>query len=109
MSERILEEGFHQRVFALVKKVPKGRVTTYGDVAIALGSVAVARHIGFALAALRNDEVPWQRVINSQGRISFPVDSEQYRRQKALLLAEGVVFDERDRVDLARLRWLFTS
>jgi methylated-DNA-protein-cysteine methyltransferase-like protein len=106
-DHRVLGPGFHERVFALVCEVPAGRVTTYGDVARTLGAVEVARHVGFALAALRDDSVPWHRVINSRGRISFPVGSAQWRRQQALLEAEGVHVSDEGRVDLRRLAWTF--
>jgi len=104
-DHRVLKPGFHERVFALVCQVPPGRVTTYGDLARTLGAIQVARHVGFALAALKDDGVPWHRVINSRGRISFPIDSERWRRQRALLEAEGVDVSERGGVDLRALAW----
>ena len=102
---RVVGPGFHQRVYALVRQVPPGRVTTYGDVATLLGSPRVARHVGFALAALREDDVPWHRVINARGRISFKGDLGRAELQRALLQAEGIAFDALDRVDLPALRW----
>ena len=73
IEDRVVTKGFHQRVYETVSQVPIGRVTTYGDVATVLGSPRVARHVGWALAALvdESNTVPWQRVINAQGRISF--------------------------------------
>ncbi|MEZ4238133.1 MAG: MGMT family protein [Myxococcota bacterium] len=97
---RVVTEGFHQRVFAVVRLVPAGAVTTYGDVAAALGARSVARHVGYALAALgrhgASDDVPWHRVLNVKGA---PVGDTS---QRALLEAEGVAFDGRGRVDLRR-------
>jgi methylated-DNA-protein-cysteine methyltransferase-like protein len=107
MTERVVTEGFHQRVFDKVKEVPAGRVTTYGDVAAALGSPRVARHVGWALAALREEDVPWHRVINSRGRISFKGDTPRAVLQRAKLEAEGVTFSATGRVDLKLLRWTF--
>ncbi len=81
-------------------------MSTYGDVATILGSPRVARHVGFALAALREDDVPWHRVINSRGRISFKGDTVRGALQRSRLEAEGIVFDEVGRVvDFQRLRW----
>jgi methylated-DNA-protein-cysteine methyltransferase-like protein len=104
----VVTEGFHARVYAVVCQVPPGRVTTYGDVATVLGSPRVARHVGWALAALpaeRTDEVPWHRVINAKGMISFRGDTRRGEEQRRRLEAEGVAFDERGRVDLKRLRF----
>lgn len=104
---RILRQDFHARVFDLVRAVPAGRIATYGDIARELGAVSVARHVGFALAALRDDTVPWHRIVNSRGTISFPKESERYCLQRMLLEAEGITFGDRDRLDLKQLRWTF--
>lgn len=101
---RIVGPGFNRRVYAVVRTVPPGAVTTYGDVATILGSPRVARHVGFALAALDDPGVPWHRVINSRGRISFKGDTARGRLQRALLEQEGVAFDAAGRVALRRLR-----
>ena len=90
--------GFRAKVYATVKKVPKGKVTTYGDVAGALGSRRVARQVGFALAALNDDSVPWQRVINASGRISFRGDPVRGTAQQRALEREGITFDDHGRV-----------
>lgn len=109
--ERVVTPGFHARVYAAVRRVPAGRVTTYGDVAAALGSPRVARHVGWALAGLRDDDpdhadVPWHRVINAQGRISHRGDIGRAALQQALLEGEGIAFTG-DRVDLRAVRWRF--
>ncbi len=103
----MVREGFHARVYERVRLVPAGRVTTYGDVAAALGSPRVARHVGWALAALRDEDVPWHRVINARGTISFKGDTARGELQRSRLEAEGVSFDERGRVALKQLRWVF--
>lgn len=95
---RVVGPGFRAKVYAVVKKVPKGKVTTYGDVAGALGSRRVARQVGFALAALDDDTVPWQRVINASGRISFRGDPVRGTAQQRALEREGIAFDEQGRV-----------
>jgi methylated-DNA-protein-cysteine methyltransferase-like protein len=102
---RVVTAGFHARVYAVVRQVPEGRVTTYGDVAAGLGSPRVARHVGWALAALGEGDVPWHRVINASGRISSKGDVVRAALQQRLLEAEGVSFDPAGRVDLRGLRW----
>ena len=108
-SQRVLRPGFHERVFALVRQVPPGSLTSYGDVARALGAVQVARHVGNALAALRDETVPWQRVVNSRGRISVPPRSPSFERQRAALEAEGVPVDDEGRVPLSTRRHVFDA
>lgn len=102
---RVITPGWHDRVYAVVSIVPAGRVTTYGDVATVLGSPRVARQVGWALAALRDSGVPWFRVINAQGRISYRGDVGRGTLQQTLLEAEGIVFDANGRCDLAVYRW----
>ncbi len=111
VEPRVVSPGFNARVYAVVRQVPAGFVTTYGQVATLMGSPRVARHVGFALAALgRTDEpVPWHRVVNAQGRISYRGDTGRGQQQRVLLEQEGVVFDERERVDLKRFRYGFPS
>jgi methylated-DNA-protein-cysteine methyltransferase related protein len=73
-----------------------------------LGSPRVARQVGYAMAAVQpEDDVPWHRIINAQGRISHRGDVGRARMQRALLEAEGVEFDATERVELARYRWTF--
>jgi methylated-DNA-protein-cysteine methyltransferase related protein len=103
-------EEFNERVWALARKIPKGRVATYGQLAMLLrppegveSSTYRAfgpRWVGGAMAGCPND-VPWQRVINSQGKISPRPGGE---KQRALLEAEGVEFTT-DRVDFKKYGW----
>ena len=97
---RIVGPGFFERVFQVVKTVPSGSVTTYGDVAAALGMRSVARKVGHALAAIPadRDDVPWHRVINSQGRISRPLETASGKAQKSLLESEGMAVEASGRV-----------
>jgi methylated-DNA-protein-cysteine methyltransferase-like protein len=96
-----------ERVYALLCQVPPGRVVTYGVLGRSLG--CSARTVGFALAALpAGHDLPWQRVINSRGRISPRADGDGDEVQRLLLEAEGVSFDAAGRVDLARYAWRFT-
>ncbi len=105
---RIVGPGFHERVYALVQQVPRGRVTTYGDLAAALGLRSAARHVGFALAALPcdRDDVPWHRVINSSGKLSSRIGGAPSGRQMRRLVAEGVAMRPNGRIaDFAELRF----
>ncbi|TNF28261.1 MAG: cysteine methyltransferase [Deltaproteobacteria bacterium] len=109
-ERRVVTPGFHARVYAVVREVPRGLVTTYGDVATMLGSPRVARHVGWALAALGPDDadVPWHRVINSRGHLSYRGDDVRAVQQTTMLAAEGVHLDDSGRViDFARLRYAF--
>ena len=99
-----LKQPYH-RIHAVVRRIPKGRVATYGQVAALAGLPGRARQVGYALRALDDDAVPWHRVINAQGGISPRADPEFVGVQRLLLEAEGVEFDSRDRVHLRRFRW----
>lgn len=82
-----------QAVWSVVAAIPRGRVMTYAEVADRAGLGRAARMVSSALrTAPAHMELPWQRVINSQGKISFPKDSAAYIKQYELLLGEGVVF-----------------
>jgi methylated-DNA-protein-cysteine methyltransferase related protein len=92
----------------MVRRVPRGHVATYGQIATLLGSPRVARQVGYAMAAVRpHDDVPWHRIINAKGQISHRGDLGRARMQRELLEAEGVRFDAQERVDLERHRWRF--
>ncbi len=81
------------RVYALVKLIPRGKLLSYGKVAALLGVPNGAREVGWALAALpEGTDVPWQRVVNAQGRISRRRYQGDEQRQRELLEAEGVQF-----------------
>ncbi len=102
---------FNRRVWDVVRQIPAGRVASYGQIARLIRPPAGvdpqdylafgARWVGSALAVCP-DDVPWQRVINAKGEISLRPGAE---RQRRLLEAEGVVFNERGRVDLDRFGW----
>lgn len=90
----------HDRLYALVRHIPRGKVTTYGQLGAMCG-IADSRIVGDAMHTAR--DIPWQRVINSRGQISLK--GEPGRRQRTLLEEEGVVFDEKDTIELARFGW----
>ena len=105
---RIVGPGFHQQVHDLVRTVPAGAVTTFGDVAAALGSKNVARHVGYALAALPDGtDVPWWRVVNAQGRLPRP-DACPNQLQAERLRDEGVDVDGPRILEFARVRHAFS-
>ena len=98
---------FYRLVYRLVRRVPRGRVVTYGQVAAILGQPRGARAVGMALGALRGPLlhlVPWHRVINAAGRCSHR-DGLSASTQRDLLAGEGVRFDRHGKVDLRRVRW----
>ncbi len=97
-----------RRIYAVVAKIPRGRVATYGWIAERAGLPRRARLVGQALSQLPSGRrVPWHRVINAQGRISFPARSRQAREQHRRLEGEGLYF-LRGRVDLERFGWRLT-
>lgn len=108
--------GFFEQVYRLVRQVPRGKVTSYGAIARMLGHPRAARTVGWALHSLppsipptggdeKGDDVPWHRVINSQGRISFSCHEHNADLQRALLEAEGIEFDEHGYVDWDHFGW----
>ena len=89
-------------VWQVVDGIPRGHVLTYGEVARLAGMSRAARRVSQAMRrAPRGMKLPWHRVINAQGKISFPEDSSGYQRQKELLEGEGVVF-LKGKIDLDR-------
>jgi methylated-DNA-protein-cysteine methyltransferase-like protein len=89
----------------VVRRIPRGRVATYGQVARLAGLTNAARQVGYALHALRAPTaLPWHRVINSSGRISLPAAGGGLE-QRMRLLAEGVVVGAGGRVSLGRFQW----
>lgn len=95
----------YDRIYQVVRRIPKGRVATYGQIAALTGIPGRARQVGYALSALNDDTVPWHRVINAQGAISPRAAPEFVRIQRRLLEAEGVTLDDDDRVPLDQYRW----
>ncbi len=98
------DERIRKEIHAMVRKIPRGEVATYGHIAYFLGT-CTARMVGEAMAALpEGTDVPWHRVLNSEGKISLP--GAAGARQRRLLVAEGVRFDARGRVDFEEVGWM---
>jgi methylated-DNA-protein-cysteine methyltransferase-like protein len=98
---------FHRLVYRVVRRIPRGKVATYGQIAAILGQPRGARAVGMALGALRDadvETVPWQRVIGAAGRCTHR-DGFQAGIQQEMLESEGVVFDRRGYLDFAAVRW----
>jgi methylated-DNA-protein-cysteine methyltransferase related protein len=98
--------SFPDQVYAVVQRIPPGKVATYGQIARLLGRPRGAREVGWALRDLPDGmDVPWQRVINAQGRVSFPPGSQGAAEQQAILEAEGIVFRPDGSIDLKAYGW----
>ena len=96
----------YQRIYAVVRRIPEGRVATYGQVASLAGLAGHARQVGYALHALPDGTaVPWHRVVNASGGISLRSLPGGDLVQRGLLEREGIRLDPRGRVPLARVRW----
>jgi methylated-DNA-protein-cysteine methyltransferase-like protein len=98
--------SFRDQVYEVVRRIPRGKVATYGQIARLLGQPRAAREVGWALRDSPDGlDVPWQRVINAQGRVSFPAGSEGAALQRAMLEDEGVVFGPDGSVNLKIYAW----
>jgi methylated-DNA-protein-cysteine methyltransferase-like protein len=89
-----------------VKRVPRGRVATYGQIAALAGIPGAARQVGYALHSTpKSMRIPWQRVVNARGAVSRRADPDDEVYQRRLLESEGVRFDEHGRIPLERYAW----
>jgi methylated-DNA-protein-cysteine methyltransferase-like protein len=96
----------YERIWSVVRKVPRGRVATYGQIAEVAGLEGHARQVGYALHNLpERSNVPWHRVVNAKGEISARTGGDSHELQRMLLEAEGIEFDAKGRMDLKRYRW----
>jgi methylated-DNA-protein-cysteine methyltransferase related protein len=99
-----MDPAYRERVFKLVRRIPRGRVMTYGQIAAILGEGYTPRTVGFVMHS-SDGGCPWHRVINSQGACSTGRILLPENKQQRMLEDEGVVFDERGRCDLVRFAW----
>ena len=101
-----MSEGSYARIYAVVRRIPRGRVATYGQVADLAGLSGHARQVGYALHALPSGTtVPWHRVVNASGACSLRAVPGAELTQRLLLEREGVRFDARGRLSLEKVRW----
>jgi methylated-DNA-protein-cysteine methyltransferase-like protein len=106
MTAKRTASGSHERIFAAVRKIPRGRVSTYGAIARVAGLPRQARLVGYALHRLGGSTaVPWHRVINASGRISLGDANGAATTQRLRLIAEGVIVGPTGRISLSRYGW----
>jgi methylated-DNA-protein-cysteine methyltransferase-like protein len=104
-NKPIDEQKYQQRVYEIVREIPAGKVMTYGQIAEMLGEGYTARTVGYVMHAADTENVPWQRVINSQGACSTGKMTLPVNLQQKMLEEEGVKFDQKGRCDLNVYRW----
>ena len=98
--------GAYARIYRVVRRIPRGRVATYGQIAALAGLPGHARQVGYALHATPDDtELPWHRVINARGEISPRHEPQWEGIQAQLLAAEDITPGANGRIDLARFQW----
>ncbi len=99
------EPKYRERVYEIVRRIPSAMVMTYGQIAEMLGEGYTARTIGYVMHAADTENVPWQRVINSQGKCSTDKLMLPHNIQQKILEDEGVIFSESGKCDLNKYRW----
>jgi methylated-DNA-protein-cysteine methyltransferase-like protein len=99
------DNDYRERVFRIVRRIPRGRVMTYGQIAEILGEGYTPRTVGFVMHS-SNDKTPWHRVINAQGGCSTRGLVLPHDKQQRMLEAEGVSFNERGRCELKEYLWI---
>jgi len=104
-AKPIPDPKYRERVYKIVRRIPRGRVMTYGQIAYMLGQGYTPRTVGFVMHGADESNTPWHRVINSQGKVStgrivLPTD-----KQQRMLEREGVKFDACRRCDLEKFLW----
>ncbi len=104
IPDKVKDKNYRERVFEIVRKIPEGSVMTYGQIADILGEGYTPRTVGFVMHSAEKD-VPWQRVINSQGACSTGHIILPVGLQQQMLESEGVKFNEKGRCDLKVHRW----
>lgn len=101
-----VKTDFTKKVIATIRKIPRGSVATYGQIAALAGKPGAARGVVWILhSSSGSASLPWHRVINSKGQVAFPPSSRNGREQKKRLMAEGVAFSGDGGIDLARFQW----
>ncbi len=101
-----METTPQESIYQTLSQIPEGKVVTYGYLAKLAGLGNAARLVGTTLKKLpKNTKLPWHRVINAQGKISFPESYPGFERQKTLLMDEGVTFKKNGKIDLSVFLW----
>jgi methylated-DNA-protein-cysteine methyltransferase-like protein len=100
-----MSEIYRDKIYRLVRRIPKGKVMTYGQLAVILGKGYTARTVGHAMKVCDTDTVPWQRVINSRGACSTGRLTLPENLQQKMLEDEGVIFSTKGRCDLNKFLW----
>jgi methylated-DNA-protein-cysteine methyltransferase-like protein len=94
----------YEKIYIVIRKIPRGKVATYGQIARLAGMGSHARLVGYSLHALTPEKrVPWHRVVGAGGKISL--GGEGYTTQRKILESEGVEFDEKGKIPLKRFGW----
>jgi methylated-DNA-protein-cysteine methyltransferase-like protein len=102
----MVKKNRYQSIYQIVRRIPLGKVATYGQIARLAGLAGHARQVGYALHHLpSNSDCPWHRVVNIRGMISLRPDSPEWHLQYALLQAEGIRFDNRNAIPLTEFQW----
>ena len=99
------EKSYRDRVYHLVKQIPRGKVMTYGQIAAILGEGYTPRTVGYVMHAAETENVPWQRVINSQGACSTGKMTMPVNLQQSILESEDVFFNDKGKCDLTVYLW----
>ncbi|PCJ24473.1 MAG: cysteine methyltransferase [SAR86 cluster bacterium] len=95
-----------EKIWQTVHQIPRGKVASYGQIAKLADLPGYARYVGYVMKNLpKGTKLPWYRVVNSQGKLSFPRDSRQYQTQKSKLEAEGVIFVN-GRFSMKKFGWI---
>jgi methylated-DNA-protein-cysteine methyltransferase related protein len=106
MRTMTVKPSSYREIYAVVARIPRGRVATYGQIARLAGLPRSARFVGYALSALTDKAVPWHRVVNARGEVSQRSDGDEGAEMQRLRLeGEGVAFDAHGRIDLRRYLW----
>ncbi|MGO2476752.1 MAG: MGMT family protein [Pseudoalteromonas sp.] len=105
-SEHVIQQVTkEQAIYTVIAHIPKGKVANYGQIARLAGYASNARLVGRLLKIMPNDStIPWHRVVNSQGKLSFEIGSDKYQQQREKLIAEGVLF-KKDKINMHQYRW----
>jgi methylated-DNA-protein-cysteine methyltransferase related protein len=96
---------YRERVYKIVREIPRGKVMTYGQIASILGEGYTPRTVGYVMHGADSGAVPWQRVINSQGKCSTGRLTIPVNLQQDMLEQEGVKFDAKGKCDLKEFGW----